>query len=305
MKKFNKIAIAFTVIIIGLLVFVIFKSLANENSSDIRDKAITELKYFESKIISMFNSLNNIEYENYQISIEDISEKSKKSSQKSDNSANSGDSSDNSQQSNSSTESGEESESSEGAEQNNSKKYSLNVKGILTNNGEIKWDEIKNNAEILEKSISAMTLDLYEISLNNNEILSFNNDFDVLLIQIKNEDKQKTLEALATIYSYIPKFVKYCDKDEQYEILLKTKQQVLNAYSILELNDWNQVAKYVQEAIDVYSKLLTNINIENKNQYVINKCYITLNNLKNAVEHQEIELFLIKYKNLLEELNTL
>lgn len=307
MKNFKKISIVFIIIIVILLIVVIWASIASETTTDIRNKALAEIKYFESKIIYMFNALNNIEFENYQISVEDINEKSKKSSQ-SKNDSSGGESSEESSGDSSSSEEGSgesENNSQNVEEQKENKEYSLNAKGVLTNNEQINWDYIKKEAEILENSISSLMLDLYEISQNNNEIINFNNDYDSLLIQLKNEDKQKTLEALNKVYSYIPIFVGYCNEGEQNNIIISTKQSIYNAYTILDNEDWELISKYVQEASDKFAKLLTNINVENKNQYSINKCYILLNGLKNATKEQDKEIFLIKYKNLLEDLNSL
>ena len=59
------------------------------------------------------------------------------------------------------------------------------------------------------------------------------------------------------------------------------------------------------DAINVYSSLLTNTGIETGKQSSINKGYVMLNELKNAVDLQNDSIFLIKYKNLLEEINNL
>ena len=150
-----------------------------------------------------------------------------------------------------------------------------------------------------------MTLDLYEISLNNADILNFNREFDNLLLQIETENKEETLKQLNVLYSYLPKFIKNCDVDERYKIIINTKQNVFTAYSILDSEDWNQISKNIQTASDTFSKLLTDVNIKNKNQSSINRCYILLNGLQNSVETRDKKIFLIKYRNLLEELNNL
>ena len=46
-------------------------------------------------------------------------------------------------------------------------------------------------------------------------------------------------------------------------------------------------------------------NKENINQYNINKVYVMINELQNAVTLKDKEVFLIKYKNLLEELQNI
>ena len=312
MQKFKKIAYIFLGVIITVIAFTIFSNAAKTNNTDVREKTLSEIQYFESKIVYMFNALNNIEFSNYKISVEDISEKSKKSSESSSGAGNGSDdsssqSSDSSSSGDSSSSSSEGSSSSSGNESSldNTKKYSLEMKGVLNSKDKINWDYIKSEAELLQNSISTMTLDLYEISLNNNDILNFSSEYDNLLIQIKKEDKQKTLNELTKLYAYIPKFIKNCNKNEQYEIIVNTKLNIFNAYSILDSEDWDTMNKHLQMANNKFSKLLTDINLKNDNQYLINKCYISLNALQNSIEKKDKEVFLIKYKNVLEDLNNI
>ena len=56
-------------------------------------------------------------------------------------------------------------------------------------------------------------------------------------------------------------------------------------------------------AISVYSQLLTDTTINSNNQYNINRMYIMLNELKNATTLEDTSVFLIKYKNVIEEID--
>lgn len=300
MKNFKKISYVFVILFIIVLSIFIYSNIskASEGNSDVREKTLSEIQYFESKLIYMFNSLNNIEFENYKIYSEDISENSKKSSENSSSAGSSeGDSS--------SSDSSDNQNYSNNNSSNDTKKYSLNSKGILINKDNINWDYIKDEAEKLQSSLSIMTLDLYEISLNNADILNFNKEYDNLLIQIKNENKENTLKQLNILYSYIPKFIRNCNTDDQYKIIINTKLNIFSAYSILDREDWHAISKNIQVANEMFSKLLTDVNFKNKNQAAINRCYILINGLQNSVETKDKEIFLIKYRNLLEELNNL
>lgn len=295
MKKFKKIAYILFLIIIVISSFSIYSSIEGNSNTDIKDKTFSEIKFFESKLIYMFNALNNIEFENYKISVEDISEKSKKSSKSSSSAGNGGNSSSESEQ--------EDSQADPSIDE--TKKFSLNMQGVLTSNKQIDWQYIKNEAEMVQDSIPTMILDLYEIDLNNTDILRFSKEYDNMLLALKNEDKENILKKLNILYSYIPIFIKNCNVDEQYKIVINTKSKIFNAYSILDSEDWNKISNYLQEANDFFSELLTNVNLKNKNQYTVNKCYITLNSLKSCIETKDKEVFLIKYRTLLEDLNNL
>lgn len=300
MKKFKKIAFLVLFLIIIILSFTIYTNASKNNENDIREKSLSEIKYVESKLINLFNSLNNIEFENYKISSQEIN--SQKNSDSSDSSSNSNSSKEGEGDSSSS---GNNSESSNAPLGNNNKKYSLTPSTVLSQNSDINWDYIKKEAEEVSSAMPSITLDLYDISLNQSDILNFNKEYDNLLSSIKQEDKEKTMSSLNTLYSYIPKFIKNCNNDEQYKTIINTKQYILSAYSILDSEDWDKINAQIKLAVDTYSKLITDINLETEKQYNINKVYIMINDIQNSTTIKSKDIFLIKYKNIIEELNTI
>lgn len=202
------------------------------------------------------------------------------------------------QKSNSST-----TESSD-SKQNNTK-YELNMSGILNQSDEINWDEVKNEVENLYASIPTITMDLYKINLNQDDILAFNKEFDNLVLVIKDENKEETLKQLSKLYEYIPKFVSNAVNEELYTRILETKSNIFKAYSKLESENWNEMSNDIANGINVYSQLLTSTNIDSSKQYNINRMYIMLNELKNAVPLEDKSIFLIKYKNVIEEIESI
>lgn len=151
-----------------------------------------------------------------------------------------------------------------------------------------------------------MTLDLYQTSSNQQDIVNFNKEYDNLVKAVKEENKENTLKELSTLYDYLPRFVENCSDDEKEIVVAKTKNEIFKAYSILEQEDWDKISDNVNNAIQEFTKLVTNVsNQETGNQYNINKTYVMLNELQNAVQIKDKEVFLIKYKNLLEELQNM
>lgn len=300
MKKFKKIAFFVLFLIIIILSFTIYTNASKNNENAIREKSLSEIKYVESKLINLFNSLNNIEFENYKISSQEIN--SQKNSDSSNSSSNSNSSKEGEGDSSSS---GNNSESSNAPLGNNNKKYSLTPSTVLSQNSDINWDYIKKEAEEVSSAMPSITLDLYDISLNQSDILNFNKEYDNLLSSIKQEDKEKTMSSLNTLYSYIPKFIKNCSNDKQYKTIINTKQYILSAYSILDSEDWDKINAQIKLAVDTYSKLITDINLETEKQYNINKVCIMINDIQNSTTIKSKDIFLIKYKNIIEELNTI
>ena len=122
---------------------------------------------------------------------------------------------------------------------------------------------------------------------------------------IKEENKQNALDALANLYNYLPDFIENSTDDTNKKILIRTKNNIFKAYSLLDKNDWNAITENVNLANQEFTKMLTNSQSSNKNQYIINKAYVQINELQKSTQTKEKEIFLIKYKNLLDELENI
>ena len=311
MKKYQKIAYIFLVIFILSIAFILFKSYADSNKNeDEKEKTETEIQRIELSFVNMFNELNNIKFENYRINTSQINKedlKDNSSSSASETTPSSGGSS--SSESSSSGEQGESqkengsSQSSEESKENQN--YEMKLSGVLTNNSDINWENLKNEVEILYSAIPSLTIDLYKININKEKITNFNQEYDNLMKAIKEENKQNALDALANLYNYLPDFIENSTDDTNKKILIRTKNNIFKAYSLLDKNDWNAITENVNLANQEFTKMLTNSQSSNKNQYIINKAYVQINELQNSTQTKEKEIFLIKYKNLLEELENI
>lgn len=311
MKKYQKIAYIFLVIFVLSIVFILFKSYADINKNeDEKEKTETEIQRIELSFVNMFNELNNIKFENYRINTSQINKedlKDNSSSSASETTPSSGGSS--SSESSSSGDQGESqkengsSQSSEESKENQN--YEMKLSGVLTNNSDINWENLKNEVEILYSAIPSLTIDLYKININKEKITNFNQEYDNLMKAIKEENKQNALDALANLYNYLPDFIENSTDDINEKILIRTKNNVFKAYSLLDKNDWNAITENVNLANQEFTKILTNSQSSNKNQYIINKAYVQINELQNSTKTKEKEIFLIKYKNLLEELENI
>ena len=87
--------------------------------------------------------------------------------------------------------------------------------------------------------------------------------------------------------------------------MLNTKSNIFLAYSKLDSKNWDEISSDIKNAINVFSQLLTGNVVNTNNQTTINKVYVMLNELQNATNVKDEAVFLIKYKNLLEEINNM
>ena len=300
MKKYAKIAylvVGIVILIIGFFTYKVFSK--NDSDNNIKSKSLSEVRYLDNKFMSLFNAINNISFENYKISATEIKEEESKNQDSN--------TSGNSKSSNSEKSKKEGSSSSQSSEESkDNKKYDLKEQGILTKEEDINWDYIKNEVEKIYTSLYSTTIDLYQTETNQDDIVNFNKEYDNLTKAVKDENKENTLMELSKLYDYLPKFVESIAYEEKDKVVIKTKNEIFKAYSILDREEWSTISEKVNNASQEFTKLITNVNNQEKvNQYNLNKAYIMINELQNAVILEDKEVFLIKYKNLLEELQNI
>lgn len=289
------------VVVIGTTIFV----KANENGEKSqREKALTELKYLDSKLEDIFNEMNNITMRNYKVYTSNIEPNKKESSNTSSESSSSSDSG-NSKSSTQTTSNEQEEGNQSNEDEKNLKNYTMQQEGVLTNTNAIDWNKVKNEIELIYTSIPTITLDLYGLNINQDEILNFNRQYDNLTVLVKNQNKEETLRELAKTYQYIPKFAEKVTDDTVYKTVLNTKSNIFLAYSKLDSKNWDEISSDIKNAINIFSQLLTGNVVNANNQTTINKVYVMLNELQNATNVKDEAVFLIKYKNLLEEINNM
>ncbi len=321
MKKLKRIGYIILIIIVAILSLTIYTNASKNDEEDTKQKTLAEVKYVEEKLASLCNKMNNIQVKNYKVI---TSELSRKTTEKlSENSSSGSGSEESSSQGNSSgggsSSGGEETSgggsssgssstggnSSSGGESGQNEeemqKFELQSNGVLTNNDDIDWNTIKMEIENLYTSIPSITMDLYQTKINQADILAFNNQFDNLTSVVKDDKKEPILQELTKVYDFLPKFLKASEQEELYTTIIETKNNVIKAYSKLDSDNWEEISNDVKNAINSYSKLLTNTTIPKEKQYNISKIYVMLNELQNAVNLQDATVFLVKYKNLVEE----
>ena len=301
MKKFKIISYIILLIVLVVLALTVYTSANQNNEEDEKEKVISEVRYLDTKLVDLFNTMNNIETRNYKIYTTKIEESRSAETTGSRNSSSEGGESSGGSDSGNTTSS---TNSTDTDTTNTGENYEMVESGILTSDRNIDWTSCKNEVELIYTSISTITLDLYKLNVGQEDILNFNKELDNLTVSLEEENKQATLDNLVKIYEYIPKFSENIT-DKLYKTVLQTKLNVFKAYSKLDAKDWEGINTNITDAINIYSSLLTNAEVEATKQSSINKRYVMLNELKNAVNIQNDSVFLIKYKNLLEEINNL
>jgi hypothetical protein len=270
-------------------------SFGQNNNDDelLTSKIQSEIDYLETSIVSMLNSVNNLSFQNYNVSSEKIEGGSEEI-------ANEGESTSNSE----SSENGQGSkqqQSSSNSEENNYQ-YKMVENATLLGEKNTNWDELAYNIEVLNSAWATITIDLYTKNIDGQSILGFTSDLSNTIKAIKIKNKTETLSYLAKLYSYLPIYEKNISNNLEQANLYDVKACIYNAYAIIEQDNNEEVKKQLETAEDYLVSIMNNIDI-NKKEFNLNKVYVLLKDLQTSVELNDTDIFYLKYKPLYEEIN--
>ncbi len=272
----------------------------NSNNEEIKNKVSKELDFLDTKILNIFIKLNNINLNNYILTEKEIKMEEDNSSNTKEN-----------EQINSKSEQKESNSQNNENNTNSEQKNSLIVtqmekQSILrSNENNPDWEDIKAQIEILNESWGIIVLDLTNINIENKDILGFSSTLNDTLLGVKNENKIETLTNISKLYSYIPKFEEQINSINKTRSVKKVKSEIINAYSFIEQEKWNEGELKIIEAEDLFRDLINDMKFIKNKEYKANKTYILLKELKNTMLYKDKKVFLVKYKSLLESINTM
>ena len=300
-------------ILLGVLIYVrFFNNNESEEYAILTEKVQGEIKYLDSSIIEMMNKLNNISYTRYQVTIKEVNESEQNNpseSNQSVSSENSGESnSGGNQQSNqeSSSSGGQEStnETNQSSEQSESRTSRLaQVDSLLNSNyDDISWDEISYGVETLYTSWPSINLDMEALNLNKNDIANFSSTLDGLAQAVKIQDKNSALINLYNLYILLPRYLSNFTNDDQMINVYNAKANILSAYVSANNEDWESMNNSVTNAINELSKNMNLENVTDIEKTTLEKSYILLEELKRGIGLEDKDIFYLKYKLAMEQL---
>lgn len=318
---------------IGILIIsstIIFTLTGCSQEEKTKEKVGQEIKFMENKLVSMLNGLNNINFTNYVLaekgnedgqtgdsktqkvgseSAGQISEGGKSGGSSSSGEGGTGSESSGGTERGSSIEGGQNSgsNSTQGSSINSSGiQYEMKESGILSNEQTVDWKGIKNEVENLYYIWSSMIVDLHTVNVNNEDILNFSNQLDNLIVEVQQEDKINTSAMLANLYSYIPRYVEHYTQDSIKINLSYAKSYVVSSYAYIEQDNWNEAKARIIKAQEYFSNIINNANEKNiENQNKFGKVYVLLGEFNNSIDKKDKQLYYIKYKKLMENMEDL
>ena len=277
MKKYIvTIIILFTIIILSIGGYFLYsKAKSNEGNSvdTLKSKCISELDYLNTEILEIMNGLNNISYENFQITNKEVEVSEEESNTISENSIDSS---------------------------------VVEFQNIITEDKDkVDWQNIRGRVENMYTSWTTILIDLTTLNVNRDNLLKYNQIMDTMIGNLEAEKKEECLKNGADLYSLLVTYIQDISGDSNLISLYKVKSNILYAYSRVDAQDWDSVNNYIQTAINEFGNIMNNQVNNINNIDSINKAYVLINELKEDAVNKTGSIFYINYKNLMQELENM
>lgn len=166
----------------------------------------------------------------------------------------------------------------------------------------IDWVAVNNDAQKISKSLDTLMLDFAEAKISNEDLNKFRNEINNLLIASSGGDEQALFTSSSNLYSLLPDYYgKFSNNNNKKDIMV-LKSLVLKSYiNSRELN-WLEAKNNAQYAENKYKEMSDNLEYMKEYSYNLNKIYILVEEFKNAVDLEQVDLSKIKYINFIEKI---
>ena len=315
----TSLIVIFTILLATLIYIKFFSNNKDNEYAILTEKAEGEVEYLDYTIIELMNKLNNISYSRYQVTIKEVNE-SEQLNNSSSNSESAGNGMQTQEKGSSNQEgskSGVNSSGSNDNNSNNSESESLNqseartsrlaqVDSLLNSNyDDVPWDEISYGVETLYTAWPSISLDMKALNINESDISSFSTTLDGIAQAVKVQDKNSALINLYNLYTLLPKYLSYFSSNEYTLNVYNTKGYVLSSYVSANSENWEDMNTNITNAINTLSKNMNSTNLNDTEKSNIEKSYVLLEELKRGVGLEDKEIFYLKYKLAMEQLEIL
>ena len=168
----------------------------------------------------------------------------------------------------------------------------------------IDWEELQKQSQILHSYWNSAILDFNYLNIDKSYLTDFGKELDNLSVSINNNDKQNTLNKLLSLYNKLF-FYSETLNDFYYNTILAVKNNLINAYGVVETGNWTLTHEYILKASENISNLVNSIENDKYNQYNINQAYIAVKELENLINIKDLSVFYFKYNTAISKLNIL
>lgn len=167
---------------------------------------------------------------------------------------------------------------------------------------DLNWEEIENSIIDLNNVLDTVILDFSELEVSNDDIIQFRNGVNDLSIAVTNKDINLVLEKSSLLYSLLPTYMEKYSENKNEINILKLKSLVISSFTYSNLYDWENAKNTIGLAETKYKEMMDDVDYMKEYSHNLNRVYVLLGELKNAIEIEELELTKMKYVSFIEKM---
>lgn len=172
------------------------------------------------------------------------------------------------------------------------------LEGDYNVDGQISWQNISNDFKEIANSSSVIILDLTSKQIEYEKIMEIETRINDVNLAIENNLEPSFLEALKNLYSLIPDYLSIIYSEDNFIVLEKrVKEYLMESLYYSMIDDYSSSLLYLEEAEKIYGNLMNNTDFLNENSYKTNRVYISIQEMKLAIQNQQKESVVLKYIN--------
>ncbi len=166
----------------------------------------------------------------------------------------------------------------------------------------IDWDSMLKDEKDLLESLDTVILDLSELDIKNEDVIKLSSEINNLIILTTEENISGVLYKIRDIYSLIPEYMKTFENDTDLINKKNIKRLVISCYSLVVDGKWEEAKTEALNLETKYKEMMNDLKYAENNSYNLNNIYVLVEEFKNSIGLENIELISLKYITLIEKI---
>ena len=167
---------------------------------------------------------------------------------------------------------------------------------------QIDWKSIQDDTEKLNNSLDTIVLDLSETKISNDDLVNFRNELNNVNIAISGKNENELMQRCSYLYSLLPTYLEKYSSNKNEINNMKLKSLVLSSFLQANFLDWQNAKTTIGLAETKYKEMMNDVDYMKEYSYNLNKTYVLLEELKNAINIDQADLSRLKYINFIEKI---
>lgn len=177
------------------------------------------------------------------------------------------------------------------------------AKGEYLTDGEIDWQSILDDEKKINEVIETIILDLSEMNISQEDLILLSSELNNLLIVTLAENEEELLQRTQSVYALVPRFLSVFSDDKNSIKDKELKSIVLSSFAFANVEEWEQAKTTLQSAINKYTnEMMNDVDYMQARSYSLNKVYVLLGEIKNAMDVENLNLVKLKFVNFIEKM---